>query len=56
MLVAAEDFRSKKPVWFDVEDRNWFVGKMFENCLCGEEKQGGKKTSRILLPCRAREV
>jgi hypothetical protein len=27
MLVAAEDFRSKKPVWFDVEIETGLVAK-----------------------------
>lgn len=42
MLVAAEDFRSKKPVWFDVEIETGLVAKCLNTASAERKTRGGK--------------
>ena len=42
MLVAAEDFRSKKRVWFDVEIETGLVVKILKIAAAERKSRGGK--------------
>ena len=43
MLVAAEDFRSKKPVWFDVVIETGLVVKILKIAAAERKSRGSKK-------------